>query len=456
MQDSASIGADTMRKYIPEGLATHVTIQHIFIEGNNRTRRSIILREISIHEADVLPVDTLALLLNETKLHLFNAILFYDVNLYLEKVSATEINWHISVKERWSILPQVTFQLADRNFNVWWTEHNHDIHRSNIGLILSDKNFRGNMEDFAITMQVGYTQKFAINYMRPYIDHNQKHGIGFSFSVSQSQEISYATDLNKLLFFHDDQKFISQQLEGSFTYTYRPAYATTYLVQLTYKDYSIADTIRKLNPNYYLDSNRNAKLIELNTRFTLNKVDNWNYPLKGLKMVDYFVARMGIEGIKFQAFINTEIGYYSEPFPKWYVSSIFRGRFLLPESQPYAFLGGLGTKTDYVRGYEYYVADGAHYGVIRFDFKHEIFNHIFRNVPVWYLTVIPLRIYPKVFLDAGYIGNNTPGNSFLNNKWLLSEGIGLDIVTGYDIKIRLEYAFNHLGQNGLFLHMNSE
>jgi hypothetical protein len=56
----------------------------------------------------------------------------------------------------------------------------------------------------------------------------------------------------------------------------------------------------------------------------------------------------------------------------------------------------------------------------------------------------------------GYAANKYPGNSFLNDRLLYSAGLGVDIVTAYDLKIRLEYAWNHLGQNGLFLHLNSE
>jgi hypothetical protein len=35
---------------------------------------------------------------------------------------------------------------------------------------------------------------------------------------------------------------------------------------------------------------------------------------------------------------------------------------------------------------------------------------------------------------------------------LYSLGGGFDIVTLYDLHLRLEYSFNQLGENGLFLH----
>jgi hypothetical protein len=109
-----------------------------------------------------------------------------------------------------------------------------------------------------------------------------------------------------------------------------------------------------------------------------------------------------------------------------------------------------------VRGYEYYVVDGAHFGILRLDLKREILNFTIKKIPLKYLPVIPIRVYPKLFADVGYVSNEYEGNSFLNNRMLYSAGVGIDIFTAYDIKIRLEYAWNHLGQKDLFLHFNSE
>jgi len=132
-----------------------------------------------------------------------------------------------------------------------------------------------------------------------------------------------------------------------------------------------------------------------------------------------------------------------------------RGRLMYPQNQPYYFRGGLGTQTDYVRGYEYYVTDGYNYGLVRLDLKRELFNNTYL-LPVRYFTAVPVRIYPKVFFDAGYNQSRIPGLNTLSNKILYSIGAGIDIVTLYDVKIRIEYARNHLGQNGLYLHFNSE
>ena len=432
-----------------------VTIRKIIITGNTITRRSVILRELGIHEGDTIFANATDSLNTENKLRLCNLQLFNEVDQHIEHIGS-ELDWYIAVKERWPVIPSVIVQFADRNFNTWWVSEHHDLRRVSGGLTLTDKNFRGNLETLAVTAEGGYTQKLGINYMRPYVNRGQTNGFGFSLSYAQSRQTYFNTDSNKLVYAGTySGPVILKQLEGGISYLYRPAYASKHLFQLNYKDYSVSDTILKLNPEYFANNSTRARFFEFYYRYEYNGVDNWNYSLTGYKLVTQAVVRQGLEGIHFQSYANVEAGWFKNPLPKWYTSVIFRGRLMYPQQQPYYFRGGLGTQTDYVRGYEYYVIDGSNYGVVRLDLKREVFNNTYA-IPVRYFTAIPVRIYPKVFFDAGYIDSPQPGNSFLSNKLQYSAGVGVDVVTLYDIKLRFEYAFNHLGQNGLYLHFNSE
>lgn len=436
-------------------VSSKLTIRRIFIEGNNVTRGKVILRELSIHEGDVVASDSIEALVQKNKLRLFNLQIFNEVNQHTER-NGNELDWYINVKERWYIIPTFTVQFADRNFNTWWVKQDHDLRRVMAGVTLTDKNFRGDLELLAVTVQAGFTQKLGINYMRPYINEGQKHGIGFWASVSQGTQTYYKTDSDKLVFFGDYTGApIIQQVEGGISYSYRPAYASRHMLQLNYKDYSVKDTVIKLNPEYYADKSKTAKFLELFYRFEYNGVDNWNYSLTGFKLVSQLAVRKGFEGMDFQCYEQVEAGIFKRLYGKWYGDAIFRGRVLFPGKQPYFFRGGLGSQTDYVRGYEFYVIDGSQYGLLRVDLKRELFNKTFR-LPVKYFTAIPLRIYPKVFADVGYTDGAGMRYSPLSNRVLYSAGVGLDVVTFYDVKIRMEYTWNHMNQNGLYLHFNSE
>lgn len=433
-----------------------ILLKKVTVHGNRQTRASVILREMSIEPGEYYISDGAGELLELNRKRIFNLSIFTEVILIIDTLAPSVAEWHIYVKEQWFIIPEFNFQLADRNFNVWWVEQNHDIRRANIGVSLKHRNFRGNLEQLSVTAQIGYTQKFGIEYYRPYIDKSQRHGIGVSAFVAQNEEKFYITDSNKYRFIRTPSNYVIRNIEASVLYTFRPEYATKHIFELRYKDYQVDDTLINLNPAYFLNGSTEAQLIEFLYRFDLNMVDNWNYPMVGFKTVFHAVARVGWKGFDFQNYYMVESGYFRRFSKKWYTSTILRGRLSFPNYQPYAFRYAMGLGSEYVRGYEYYVVDGSHYGLLRNNLKYELLNTSLRFIPIRFLSVLPIRIYPKVFVDVGYTRNQFPGNSFLNNRGLYSGGVGVDMVSVYDFKLRLEYAWNHLGQNGLFLHLSSE
>ncbi|RYZ55384.1 MAG: hypothetical protein EOP49_02925 [Sphingobacteriales bacterium] len=439
-----------------DSLARQITIGDVRISGNQKTKDHIIRREISFRKGQRLSQDSLLMLVSQSKARLLALSLFTQTDFYADTVALDTIAFNIAVRERWFIIPEISLQLADRNFNVWWTEQNRDIRRTIIGATIRHKNFRGNLENLSITAQVGYSQRFYLDYQKPYIDRKQKHGLGFSIGTSQNQETFYVTDSNKLRFIKTTDRFVISQHEAALSYHYRPGFAARHMLRIGYKQIETDDTIRKSNPEYFLNGSGVLKHIELTYRYELNKTDNWNYPLQGWKLIGQVFNRMGLEGMSYQGVGSLEVGYFKKLSKKQYGSLIFRGRMALPEKQPYVFRNALGSKYDYVRGYEYYVIDGEYSGILRLNLKHELLNTAIKNIPFRYLPQLGLRIYPKIFADAGFVQTRIPGNSFLNNRMLYSIGAGIDLFTAYDFKIRLEYAWNHLDQKGLFLHFNSE
>jgi len=212
VKDAVASGKDA------DGTSRKVTLRRIIIEGNSITRRPVILREIGIHEGDVIPVDSISIWKEQNKLRLFNLQLFNEVDQQTE-TTGDQLDWYIKVKERWFIIPTLTVQFADRNFNTWYVQENHDLRRVSAGLTLTDKNFNGNLESLAVTVQEGYTQKLGISYMRPYVNKGQTNGLGFSLSVAQSRQTYYNTDSNKLVYEGTySGPVILRQAEGGISY----------------------------------------------------------------------------------------------------------------------------------------------------------------------------------------------------------------------------------------------
>ena len=110
-----------------------------------------------------------------------------------------------------------------------------------------------------------------------------------------------------------------------------------------------------------------------------------------------------------------------------------------------------------MQGYEYYVVDGVAGGYLKASVTRELFNlkkEYYRKKKNEYIH-IPLRIFGKIYCNAGYIHNPRPGDNLLSNRMLYSAGVGIDVLTIYDFTLKLEWSFNQLGQNGVFLHRTS-
>lgn len=430
-------------------------LKTINISGERKTKDRIILRELSVKAGDCLPKAEVATIVEQNRLRLLNLRLFTDVRISWTPIADDTFSMDIFVLDRFPIMPDPNFEFADRNFNVWWTEQNHDLRRINLGLTLNHNNFRGNRETVGVTGQVGYTQKVGLSYARPFADKNQKHGYGVSVFGLQNREIAYLTDGNKLKFLRSNDNFMQRRFDAAIWYTFRPQYASTHLLQLSFHHYWISDTIAELNPGYLGNGRTQEDVLQLTYRYEYNGVDNWNYPLTGKRFVGTLEQKIALLNNNWQTSVNLHYDHFLNPWKKWYASFIFRGRASFAQAQPYIFRQNLGYDYDYIRGYEYYVIDGSSFGIFRANLKRELLN-VRINLPIRFFEVIPVRVYGKVYGDFGAGYNKYPVNDALYNRALYSAGIGVDIVTLYDIKLRVEYTVNHLNEKGLYLHRNGE
>ena len=101
--------------------------------------------------------------------------------------------------------------------------------------------------------------------------------------------------------------------------------------------------------------------------------------------------------------------------------------------------------------------DGVAGGYIKPTLTRELFFFKIKLPQGRYNRVehLPIRIFGKVYGNAGYVYNPQPGNNYLSNTLLFSGGAGIDILSLSDFTIKLEWTMNRSGQNGLFLHNKS-
>ena len=434
-----------------------LVINNIQFSGNKTTRDFIMLRELSIHIGDTLLDEQLDEIIALSRTRLLNMQLFSIVDIaavYLPW-NDTLVDLQITVREVLYWLPKPIFSLADRNFNVWWVEQQHDFSRTNIGFELTRVNFRGRDERINLLVQVGYNKLFNLAYRVPYVNKAMTIGLNAGITYATGRENFYTTFNNKLLFY-TNEVYPYQNFQARLGASYRGGYATVHDVVFSYNQSRISNDFYALNPNY-LGGGKSLRWLELQYAWHYNKTDARVYPTEGKEWKGKVTIRQWNDrGNKVQMQWYSEGGLYFKIKNRWSWALNAKARLSVANKVPYYFNRALGFQSSYVRGYEYYVVDGSHFALVRNGLRYQIVNKVFKQRAIPLMTYIPLRIYAKAFNDVGWVYETPALRQSLNNRLMTGYGIGFDILISYYARLRIEYSFNHLGENGLFLHAIKE
>jgi outer membrane protein assembly factor BamA len=429
-------------------VSSHILVDRIFIIGNRKTKEKIIRREMQIKEGDILERQELNTTLERDKHNIQNTRLFLSVNTNIIQVDPEKIDIIVRVSERWYLFPSPIIELADRNFNEWWINQNHDFGRINYGLKLFKYNMRGHNETLKLITQLGFTKKFQVMYSFPYIDRNQKLGFGLVADHLENDNFNYMTigDKQRSLDFLENTRWLFRTSRLGLMFSYRNSFYNMHYFGGDYFYNRIKDTVGVLNPNYFLDGRVKQKYLQLHYTFLRDLRDVSAYPLKGF-LIRFNVKKLGLgfDDID-QLEISSNYAHYFDLGNDFYFSTEMGGITSYPKRQPYHNFNALGFEPFDMRGYELYVIEGQHLIYNRNTAKKRIFHKDFTNhlMPLRQFQHFPLSIYLKTFLDFGYVRNswNVPIDSKFTNTPLWGGGLGIDFVTFYDMSLRLEYSWN--------------
>jgi hypothetical protein len=211
-----------------------------------------------------------------------------------------------------------------------------------------------------------------------------------------------------------------------------------------------------LNPKYFNTVQNQVSFPEISYTLNYNKVDYIPFPLTGWSG-ELSLLKRGFRSDVNMWQLGGKMTHGWKLADKLYLGWQGFGMVRVPFDQPFINQRMLGYSDLYLRGLEKYVIDGVAATLSRQTVRYELFNF---RVPTFIRSrshdEVPFRIYPKIFFDYGYVHNKFFNDNSLVNRPLYSAGFGLDLVSFYDFVLRLDYSFNQLGQNGLFLHIKNE
>jgi hypothetical protein len=365
-------------------------------------------------------------------------------------LNAFQLDLIVTVKERLFIFPVPQFQLVDRSLDEWLVKYKGSLKRINYGIKFVHYNLTGRKDQLRLYIINGYTRNISASYNAPYSNAKLTEGFYFSAGYAQAKELVYKTNYDNSLAFYKNGKFVRDFWYVNGGYTFRKAIKKMEIISGGYSHIQVSDSIvsNSLNPRYLNGTSTSQGIVDLAYTIQYTNVNNILYPLEGRSGYVSFRKRgLGLTGGVNMFSVEGEYNKFMALGKQWYTSIQLTGKLKLPFKQPYINQRALGDRDTYLRGLEYYTIDGVAYSMAKFNLKREILNF---SIPTFFKSKtynkIPFKIYAKAFTDFGYVYSDERPITRLNNKLLYSAGVGLDILTLYDIHIRLDCSLNQLGQ----------
>ncbi len=435
---------------------TPIIIGDIQLSGNKKTKDFIVLREVPFQKNDRLLQVDIDKRLVLARQQLMNTALFVDVTVSVSSRIGNVWSIRIDMKERWYLFPLPYFRLVDRNFNQWWVEQKRSLDRVNYGVKFIQNNVSGRNDNLDIWLISGYTQQITLRYNLPFFDKKLKSGFNVGLIYATQKEVNYATGDNKQLFFKQDQ-IVKKATRFDFTYSYRPDVKQRHYFRVSYNDEQVSDTVLKINPAYYPGQRSRMQFIDFGYQYKYYNVDYIAYPAKGF-LFEGNIYKRGLDNVANLWQVNGRAVYSIPLSANSFLHLEGLATLKLPFNNYFVNQRLFGYGYFQMRGLEYNVVDGVLGGSVKTTLHKKVLSFVVRNpFPSKTHDKIPFRIFLKAYGDLGYGYTKTPDiTNTLNNKLLRTWGLGMDIISIYDFVFKIEYSFNQLGRDGLYLQTRND
>lgn len=437
-----------------------VRVRSIEIYGLKHTKVHIVEREMTFSEGDTLSQMDMGEILERNRTNLLNLGIFNEaeVNISEWDTEKREVEIVVEVSESWYIYAVPIVEIADRNFNVWWTDYNHSLDRLNLGARLDYLNFTGRNDKLKAKWQIGYTPKQEIEYRFPYLDRKQSIGITAGFLHSINKEINFESRDNKEQFVMIDERKLHDRLRAQVKMQYRPTHYLRQELTVTFEQIKIDTGILQFNPMYFRDGNDRHKSLGVRYAYEYDDRDLRIYPTKGVKAV-FEAEKIGWGNTDDENILNSTISmeWNHSPGKRWIQRISGIGHYSLSRSQPsYIHYRALGYNQKFVRGYELYVIDGLDYLIGKYQMSFQLMHkdiQFGKLIPVQQFRKMPLDVYLSAHLESGRVNDPFTGDrNSLANEWLFGQGLGLNVLLYHNFLIQFNVNRNHLNEVGFFIH----
>ena len=435
-----------------------VRVESITVLGNKKTKPNVIIRELPFKAGDSLFVDRLEEVKQKSDNNIYNLGLFNEV-LIKDSVDLEnkQVYFTLRVIERWYIWPQPYVGFEERTFSEWWADKDFD--RLVYGLGVTIQNLTGRNETLDLYGQSGYSRRASFTFIRPYIMKKWRADLKVGYRYKNLKEIGYGTIGGVLQLARLGGKLSSMQESHQGIVELHKRFSLRKIMVFGLKfDYFIpSDSVAIYNDKYISHAEKGVEHYpSFYIEFENDQRDLRSWPMQGFKY-ELIARYSGLPGVSTTQFgrISATFSHHIPLSKRFNIAYGTYNFLLIGKRVPYFDKYFIGF--DYwVRGYERYVIDGSFITINKFELKFAVFPRKILHahwIPFKRFRDFPFGLYLTAFTDAGCAFDNTFNNTdkTLKNYLLTGVGLGINVITLYDIQIRAEYSWNHLGQSGYFL-----
>jgi len=399
-------------------------VKSIVIEGNEKTKDFVILREMSTKIGDRLNPD--ALLEDQSRIYslrLFNKVV---VSSETEGDSATVF---VDVSERWYWFPYPIVGFRYRDFSKLY-----------YGAGFTHQNFRGRNEKLYVSFAVGYDRWLSLYYQNPKLTDDDDIFLGFGGSYGRLPNLSVQSSAYEQ-YYYDTNVSLGKRYG-----LYQTIIATVgYDIQQV-SDPSVGRTLSSSGRDAY-------GYFAFN--YSYDSRDIAEYSTKG--------SYIGL-GFNKSGFGESQVNLITYAYDvrqfvplndDWSIGvrsfGNFTGGGLIPIYR-HVYYG----YSERLRGYFRDIQEGEDIMGGNLELRFAILKPRYLTlpfIPVPEFSVLRYGLYAGIFADGGKVWyRNQP---FPGTDWRSGYGAGLHFLLPYSLVVRTEYALNNMGRGEFFVDLDA-
>lgn len=447
-----------------------VVVGTVAIEGAQKTRHRVILNEMTVQQGDTLDEAAVESALARSRDNIFNLGLFNEVSIRSYPIDQT-IHLIVKVVERWYVVGAPFLEVEERNsYDLVNAVLALDFHRLVYGGSVQWRNITGRNETLTVAGHLGFSQRLSVDFLWPALQFSRLNS-RFGLRYNNQHEAIIGTEGGKAQWRRVENEPLQTSWEAYAGVRKRFDLYKTLYVELHYHYFHFSDSLYAFSlegqpASTLTNTSGEERYPGLLVQFYEDRRDYRGYPLSGWKYQVMGRITGGPEQVASTSFgkVGLSWAHHVPVGRRWNFAYGSHHLWTIGRRIPFfakSILGidrseFLGLSTN-LRGYQPFAMASTYQGVVKSEWKYALFPrqilHI-DQIPYPKFRDVQLGLYLTAFFDAAYLRDDSFSNAdqSFQGQWLYSYGCGLNLIGFYDMLLRAEYAWNHLGQGGLYFH----